>query len=205
MCYSQNLPLKYGLFGTKKSYDLLTTCSGSPCCIRWTAISCCFCCSVVPLGGPSALVPGSCPRCQWLEHFLYSRSAQYPSSQFRLPFGFYCVGTSVTWCWGHQLRSPETWLRHVSHQLDPDQCQFVARSEVSMCPSQGGDVSHFPALQDYESSHAPVPAKYWFREMLLDGDWHLFVLHVMWMTKLRRQARLLLPRVNRFFPWAHRA
>jgi len=65
---------------------------------------------------------------------------------------FYWVGTSVTWCWEHQIGSPEAWLGHASHQLDPDQCQFVARSEVSTCPSQG-DASRSPALRDYESSH----------------------------------------------------
>lgn len=135
-------------------------------------------------------------------------AAAQPSTlafQFRLPFGgFYHVGTSVNWCWEHQLRSPETWAGHGSYHLDPDECQSEAGSEVFTCPSQGGDVSHFPA-QDNESSRAPGPAKWWFRQTMLGGDWHLFVLHVMWMPKFRRQTRLLLPRVNQIFPWLHRA
>lgn len=86
---------------------------------------------MVPSGGSSTLDPSSCPRYQLLKYFLYSHSARYPNFQFRLLFVlFYGKKTSVTWCWGHQLRSAESRLGNMSHQLDPGQYQFVARSEI---------------------------------------------------------------------------
>lgn len=75
----------------KQSCDLLTTHSDSLCSIMWTAVCYHFCCFVVPLGDPSALVSGLYSRYQRLKHFLYSSSAQYLSSQLRLPFGGFVI------------------------------------------------------------------------------------------------------------------